>query len=136
MASAVVARMPTRSPATTRRACSHSVKKRPNRATATGGAVSSPRVTGTPGGPGLTMPADTRPMKRMKSPMPTPMARLSDRGMASMIASRKPVSTSAVRMIPSRKTTPMAACQGSLSPAMSWKATAAFNPMPAASASG
>ena len=40
----------------------------------------SPRVTGTPGGPGFTMPADTRPMKRMKSPMPTPMACFSATG--------------------------------------------------------
>ena len=88
-------------------------------ATPTGAAVSSPRVTGTPGGPGFTIPADTSPMKRMKRPMPTPIACFSARGMAFMIASRKPVRTSAVITSPSMNTTPIAAGQGSLRPAMS-----------------
>ena len=93
-------------------------------------------MTGTPGGPGFTTPADTSPMKRMKSPMPTPMARLSDTGIAFMIASRKPVSTSAVITAPSSSTTPIAAVHGSLRPATSWNATTALSPMPEASASG
>jgi hypothetical protein len=105
-------------------------------ATPTGAAVTSPSVTGTPGGPGFTMPAETRPMNRMKSPMPALIACFSTRGIAFMIASRKPVSTSTVMAIPSRKITPMAAGHGSLSVAMSWNATTALSPMPEARASG
>ena len=82
------------------------------------------------------MPADTRPMKRMKSPMPTLIACFSARGIAFMIASRKPVSTRAVMTSPSRKIAPIATSHGSLSPAMSWNATTALSPMPEATASG
>ena len=135
-ASAVVRRMPIRRAPALPRACSQRVIRRPAMATATGAAVTSPMVTGTPGGPGLTMPAATSPMKRMKRPMPTLIACFSARGMAFMIASRNPVSTKAVMTRPSRKITPMAACQGSLRPAMSWKATTALSPMPEATARG
>ncbi len=135
-ATTVLARMPTRSAPLDPRVVSHRVSRSPNRATATGADDRSPRVTGTPGGPGFTMPADTRPMKRMKRPMPTPMARLSAAGIAFMIASRKPVSTSAVITRPSSSTTPIAAVHGSFMPATSWKATTALSPIPDARASG
>ncbi len=68
--------------------------------------------------------------------MPTPMARFSATGIACMIASRKPVSTSTVIASPSTSTTPIAAVHGSLSAATSWKATTALIPMPEAIASG
>ena len=119
MASAVLARIPMSSPPLIPRAWSQSVRRRPNTATATGDVVRSPRVTGTPGGPGFTIPAEWSPMNRMKSPIPTPMARFSASGIAPIIASRKPVSTSTVMARPSSITTPMAACHGSLSPATS-----------------
>src|SRR5262245_17705045 len=93
MARMVVAKMPRRRPAVMPRDWNHSTRSRPNSATATGAEVSGPRVTGTPGGPGFTMPEALRPMKRMKSPMPTPMACFSEAGMAFMIASRSPVTT-------------------------------------------
>jgi hypothetical protein len=96
-----------------------SIRSRPKSATATGAEVSGPSVMGTPGGPGLTMPAALSPMKRTKSPMPTPMARFSEVGMACMIASRRPLITSTVMTAPSRRTTPMAACHGSFMPATS-----------------
>src|SRR5205807_270160 len=89
-----------------------------------------PRAETRQGGPGLTMPAAFIPMKSMKSPMPTPMARLSEAGMACMIASRSPVSTKPVMTTPSSTMTPMAAGHGSFKPATSWKATAALSPMP------
>ncbi len=136
IASAVVTMMPSRSPPVVPRAWNHSISRRPNSETATGAEVKSPSVSGTPGGPVLTMPAALKPMKRMKSPMPTPMARFSETGMAFMIASRNPVSTNTVMASPSSTTTPMAACQGSFMPATSWKATAALSPIPEASASG
>ena len=128
--------MPSKSPLAMPRDWNQTMSRSPKRATATGAAVSSPKVTGTPGGPGLTMPAAFIPMKSMKSPMPTPMARLSEAGMACMIASRSPVSTKPVMTTPSSTMTPMAAGHGSFKPATSWKATAALSPMPEARASG
>jgi hypothetical protein len=75
-------------------------------------------------------------MKAMKRPMPTLIARLSAIGTASIIASRKRVSTSTVMTSPSRNTTVMA--WGHVSPrlATSSKATTALSPMPVASANG
>src|SRR6266545_3353905 len=82
--------IPMTSPPLIPRACSQSVKRMPNTATATGGVVSSPSVTGTPGGPGLTMPAETSPMNRMNSPMPTPMARFNARGERERVVGGEP----------------------------------------------
>ena len=65
----VVPRMPRSSAARTPRARKRSVRSRPATATRTFGLVRAPSVTGMPW-PGRTMPPLTRPMKRMKRPMP------------------------------------------------------------------
>ena len=79
--------------------------------------------------------ASTKPMNRMKSPMPTPIERFRARGTASMIASRRPRTTRAVMARPSRTTTPMA--PAGVSPRLVRpKATTALRPNPAASAKG
>ena len=77
-------------------------------ATAHGDGVKLPSVTRVPP-PATTMPPSTRPMNRMKKPMPTTMAFFSSIGMALKMASRKPVSTRIVMAIPSSTTMPMAA---------------------------
>ena len=60
MARTVVTRMPDQQRAAASRGpAARRVSRRPTSATATGAAVSSPSVTGTPGGPGFTMPAVT-----------------------------------------------------------------------------
>jgi hypothetical protein len=75
-------------------------------------------------------------MNRMKSPIPTEIARFWESGMEFSTASRIPVRTRIVITRPSRKMTPMAAGQGSFSPAISWKATTALSPIPEATARG
>ena len=135
MATRVVSRMPRSSAARSRAAMKAVVRRTPVTATRVGALVRSPNVTGMPV-PCLTNPPEYRPMKRMKRPMPTPMARFRARGIAFTTASRKPVRTSTVMTRPSRVITPMAAGQGSFSPATNWNATAAFSPMPDAMARG
>jgi hypothetical protein len=66
--------------------------------------------------------------------MPTLIDCFSGSGMASNTASRRPVSTSRVMMMPSITTMPMAAAHD-ICPA-SEKATTPFSPSPAASAIG
>ena len=83
------------------------VTTRPKMVTTTGTPMKLPSVTGVPL-PATTMPPSTRPMNRMKKPMPTAMAFLSSSGMALKMASRKPVSTSMVMATPSQKMRPMA----------------------------
>ena len=63
-------------------------------------------------GAGRMKPPSFSPMVVMKSPMPTPMARLRLSGMAFMTASRRPVSTRMRMMRPSTKITDMPTCQG------------------------
>ena len=84
--------------------------------------------------PATTMPPSTRPMKRMKKPMPMTIAFLSSSGMALKIASRKPVSTRMVMTMPSMTMMPMASGSSGPRPATSWKATTALRPMPGAMA--
>ena len=67
---------------------------------------SRPSWTGVPE-PGVTMWASTRPTKVMNRPMPTEMATRSSRGTARKSASRKPVSTSRVMMMPSMTIMPI-----------------------------
>ena len=135
IARSVVPRIPSRSAARTPRARRRSVRSSPTTATATFALVKAPSVTGMPW-PGRTIPPFTRPMKRMKRPIPTEMARLSASGMAFSTASRTPISTRTVMSTPSQKITPMAAGHGSPCAAISWKATTAFSPMPDATARG
>ncbi len=86
--------------------------------------------------PLTTMPASTRPMIVMNSPMPIPMANLRSPGMASITASRKPTSTSREMITPSATITPMASGQLRWSVPTRAKATNALRPRPAASANG
>ena len=69
IASTVVPTIPSSSAARTPRARSRSVRRSPATATATFALVRAPSVTGMPW-PGRTSPPFTRPMKRMKRPMP------------------------------------------------------------------
>jgi hypothetical protein len=92
----------------TLRAISPMVSSTPRQKTSTGQPVSepvAPNCTGTvvfaTSGMRLTKPASTKPMKAMKSPMPTPMACFSGCGMAFMTASRSPVRTSTQMITPS-----------------------------------
>ena len=133
----VVPRMPRSRAPRVRRAMSHAVRKNPTRKTTIGSPFSVPRPTGSGPAAGFTTnPAVKKPMKAMKRPMPTLMARLSPMGTASITASRKRVSTSSVMTSPSSSTTVIACGHESPRPATSSKATTALSPMPAASASG
>ncbi len=93
-------------------------------------------VTGTPGGPGMTTPAFTKPISAMNRPIPMPMDRLRSIGIAFRTASRNPVSTRAVMTRPSVTITPIA--WGQVSPLATTRvnATNAFSPSPAAMANG
>ena len=55
-------------------------------------------------------PAFCNPIKAMKSPIPAPIAFLSEAGMAFTMASRRFVSVSMTKMIPSRNTAVSANC--------------------------
>ena len=57
------------------------------------------------------MPPSLRPIIAMNRPRPMEMPRRSDTGMASMMASRRPQSTSSRMAMPSMRTTAMAVCQ-------------------------
>ena len=84
------------------------------------------------GGVRRMKPPSLRPMVVMNRPMPTPIARFRSSGMAFMIDSRRPVSTSTRMMRPSTKMTDMPTCHGTLAcwKPMSEKVTTAFRPMP------
>ena len=86
----------------------------------------------TTGVPGTTMPALSKPMKAMKSPMPMAIAFLRSSGIASMTFARKPVSTKTVTAMPSTTMSPIAAGYESPSPATRPKATVALIPRPGA----
>ena len=137
MAAAVVAKMAISSPPRTRRACSAKASSSPSANSATRAVPTLPSASsGPPGAPGTTKPPLASPISARKSPMPAPMARLSDIGIASSTASRNPVSTSRVRIAPSATTTPIAS--GALSPSRptSVNATTALSPIPGATANG
>ena len=109
MAKIVEKTMPSRIAAFHLRASMMMVTIRPKTVTAIGTPMrSGERRRGVPA-PLTTMPPSTRPMNRMKKPMPTTIAFLSSIGMALKIASRKPVSTRMVMTTPSSTTMPMAA---------------------------
>ena len=78
------------------------IATRPIRVTQTAGLLKSPSWTSV-AGLAVTMPPSTRPMKVMNKPMPTPIARFRLIGMAFMMASRSPVSTSRRMTMPSTK---------------------------------
>ena len=59
-----------------------------------------------------TMPAFFRPMKAIKRPIPAPMARFREAGMASTISERMPVADRMIKMKPSISTAVSAICQG------------------------
>src|SRR2546428_604480 len=137
MATSVVTMMPISSAPRTRLARSTAVRMNPSRNTTMGKPFSTPRPTGNGPAAGLTTKPDVKnPIKAMKSPMPTPIARLSPIGTAVIIASRKRVSTSTVMATPSQNTTVIACGHVSPRPATSSKATTAFSPIPGASANG
>ena len=58
-----------------------------------------------------TIPAFFRPMKAMKRPIPAPMARFREAGMASTIIERIPVAERMMKMKPSMRTAVSAICQ-------------------------
>ncbi len=109
------------------------VTTRPKIVTPTGTPTQSPSVTGVPL-PATTRPPSTRPMKRMKKPMPMAIAFLSCSGMALKMASRKPVSTRMVMTMPSIRMMPMAPFMVRPPAATRLKATTALRPMPGARA--
>ena len=106
---------------------------RPKMVTRTGTPTKLPSVTGVPL-PATTMPPSTRPMNRMKKPMPTTIAFLSSSGMALKMASRKPVRTRMVMATPSRKMRPIACGKVRPCPRTRLKATTALSPIPGAMA--
>src|SRR5439155_11363213 len=133
---AVPNRMPMISAPFTRWATRTAVRSNPISAVFVTGSDRCPGATGgAPGPPGMTIRAFTRPMKAMNRPMPAPMARRRSRGMACMIASRRPAKTSNVVRTPSRTINPIAACHDPACGA-TVKATIAFSPIPLASARG
>ena len=78
------------------------------------------------------MPALTKPMNAMKSPMPIAMAFLRSSGIAFITFSRYPVRTNAVTARPSTTISPIAAGNDSPSPATRLNATTALSPSPGA----
>ena len=129
--------MPSSSAPRTRRAISQAESRKPTRNTTLGSPPSEPSPTGSGPAAGFTTkPAVKKPMKAMKRPMPTLIARLRPIGTASSMASRKRVRTSSVMTAPSRATIVMACGHVSPRPATSSKATTALSPMPGASARG
>src|SRR5207302_10867943 len=96
----------------------------PTRKTMLGSPPRDPSPTGNGPVAGFTTkPAVKKPMKAMKRPIPTPIARLSPSGTASIAVSRKRVSTRSVIARPSRKATVIAWGHVSPRPATSSKAT-------------
>ena len=138
----VVTRIEITSAALIRRAHRTAVRIRPMRKTnwpgsvGNAGARAGPDVSPYGVAPVETMiPPLNRPMNRMNRPMPAPIARLSDSGMAFITASRKPTRTRIVTAMPSSTMTPIA--PSGVSPrAVSPKATIALIPRPAARANG
>ena len=93
-----------------------------------------PSWTGGPAGVRVTKPALTKPMKAMKSPMPTVMAIFSACGTALKIAVRMPVAPRTTMMMPLMITSPIASAQ-----VTSWTTETArklFIPRPAARPKG
>ncbi len=137
IATSVVSTIPSRSAPRTRRAISHAVRTKPTRNTRMGRPRMDPSATGSgPDGGFTTKPEVKKPMNAMNRPIPTPIARLSPIGTASITASRNRVSTSSVMATPSRNTTVIA--WGHVSPraATSSNATTALSPIPGARTSG
>ncbi len=112
------------------------VATRPTTVTARGTIGTLPTSTSPTGVPPLTLirPPSTRPMKRMKKPMPTTIAFFSSSGIEWKIASRKPVITRIVMATPSRTMSPMALSKLRPWPSTRLKATTALSPMPGAMA--
>lgn len=81
-----------------------------------------------------TKPESTRPISRMKRPIPIAMPLRSDFGTAFITRSRSPVATSSITTMPARTTMPIAS--GQLIRGASWSATTVLTPRPAASAIG
>ena len=95
----------------------------------------SPRVTGTgPAEVRRTKPASTRPMRAIKSPIPTEIAILSCGGTALKTAVLKPVSTSTVMIIPSITISPIASAHDIFEAIPT--ATNVLSPSPVARANG
>ncbi len=117
---AAVARMPIRIEPLIRRVSSTAMSTTPARPRMTGG-VSGPRPTST-ASLLTTSPRFCRPMKVMKSPIPTLAASRRFRGMDSMIRSRTPTQVRTRKSTPERKTTPSAVCQGTPCPRQRLKA--------------
>ena len=137
IARTVVRTMPSSSAPGTRRAMNQAVRTKPQRKTRIGRPRNSPKPTGRGLEAGFTTKPDVKnPMKAMKSPIPTPIARLRPSGTASSTASRNRVSTRRVMTSPSTKMTVMAWGQVSPRDATSSNATTALSPMPGASANG
>ena len=110
------------------------VRIRPIQNTKSAGVVGRWNVTTVPW-PGTTKPPPAKPMIRMNSPMPTPIAFLRPSGTAFITASRKPTTTSSVTIRPSQTITPIAPA-GERPWPVSENATMALMPSPAASANG
>ncbi len=71
-------------------------------------------------------------MNAMKRPMPIAIAFFNSSGIARMIFSRSPLTTSSVTAMPSTTIRPIAAGKDSPSVATSWNATIALIPRPGA----
>ena len=82
------------------------------------------------------MPASRNPTSAMNRPMPTPIESFTSCGIARMIASRSPASTSTTAIRPSMTTQAIATGHGTPSVRMMLKATYALSPSPDASANG
>ena len=117
------------------RALSTAAVRTPPSAIRGGPAVRSPSAMPVAGSL-ITMPPSRRPTRVMNRPMPTPIASFIDSGMARMIASRRPTSTSTSARRPSTTMHDMPTGHATLWPRMMSNATTAFRPSPVASANG
>ena len=83
-----------------------------------------------------TMPAFARPMRAMKSPIPTATAFFIPAGIALMIFSRIPKMERTMKMIPSIRTAVKASCHEHPIPKHTVNVKNALSPIPGASATG
>lgn len=136
MAITVVTRMPSSMPPGIRQISKSRISTRPASRMKNVGEARLPSASGAPGEPITTTPPFTRPISRIKRPMPTAIAPFSRCGIAFITFSRSPVSTSTRIRMPSIRITPIASCQVRPEPATSPNATTAFSPIPGAIING
>jgi len=109
-AAAVMVRIPMRRAPFVFLASRNIMRKSPAMESSVGVLPMSPRVTGAPGEPSVTMPVSLSPMKQRKSPIPTAKAIFKPGGTDFASQLRAPARVSMVKRTPPMKMAPRAVC--------------------------